>query len=119
MTVASASMSLMVPATSVPSTEASAACCEAITRRQARNFYHGLKLLPEPKRSQMYALYAYMRMLDDIADEDDGRDRDRRLADLESWRTLTHDAFEGRLPDDSPPEADIWPAFADLVGRRS
>ncbi|HEX8916043.1 MAG TPA: phytoene/squalene synthase family protein [Humisphaera sp.] len=105
-----------------PALGASAACCEAITRAQARNFYHGLKLLPEPKRSQMYALYAYMRMLDDIADEDDGRDRARRLADLESWRRLTHDAFEGRLPDDPPTGpggADIWPAFADLVGRCS
>lgn len=121
MTVASASVSLMTPVAD-PALGASAACCEAITRAQARNFYHGLKLLPEPKRSQMYALYAYMRMLDDIADEDDGRDRARRLADLESWRRLTHDAFEGRLPDDPPTGpggADIWPAFADLVGRCS
>jgi len=122
MTVASASVSLMAPVAD-PAVGASAACCEAITRAQARNFYHGLKLLPEPKRSQMYALYAYMRMLDDIADEDDHRDRDRRLADLEAWRRLTHDAFDGRLPDDPPSGpggngGDIWPAFADLVSRR-
>ena len=32
--------------------------CEQFTRLQARNFYYGLKLLPEPKRSAMFALYA-------------------------------------------------------------
>src|SRR3954465_8730987 len=81
--------------------------CEQITRRHARNFYYGLKLLPEPKRSQMYALYAYMRLLDDIADAEDGRDYDRRVADLDAWRLLTHDVLDGRLPDDGGPS--IWP----------
>ena len=47
--------------------------CEQLTRAQARNFYYGLKLLPEPKRSAMFALYAYMRLVDDIADDEDGR----------------------------------------------
>ena len=45
----------------------SRAFCEQLTRRAARNFYYGLKLLPEPKRSAMFALYAYMRLVDDIA----------------------------------------------------
>ena len=31
----------------------SRAYCEQLTRSQARNFYYGLKLLPEPKRSAM------------------------------------------------------------------
>ena len=44
--------------------------CEQLTRTQAKNFYYGLKLLPEPKRSAMFALYAYMRLVDDIADDE-------------------------------------------------
>src|SRR4051795_8920861 len=77
--------------------------CEHLTRRAAKNFYYGLKLLPEPKRSHMYALYAYMRLLDDIADEDDGRTVGQRVDDLDGWRRLTHDVLDGRLPD-GPPE---------------
>ena len=56
--------------------ESPRADCEYLTRTQARNFYYGLKLLPEPKRSAMFAIYAYMRLVDDIADEDDGRSID-------------------------------------------
>ncbi|QOV90700.1 phytoene/squalene synthase family protein [Humisphaera borealis] len=117
MTMTSATM----PTTTLAGTDeallASSALCRQITRRAARNFYHGLKLLPEPKRSRMYALYAYMRLLDDIADEDDGRSHDRRLADLAAWRELTSEVLESRLPEGTGP--DIWPAFADLVHRHA
>ena len=30
--------------------------CETLTRAAAKNFYYGLRLLPEPKRSAMYAI---------------------------------------------------------------
>src|SRR3954452_9327916 len=94
--------------------------CEHLTRRAAKNFYYGLKLLPEPKRSHMYALYAYMRLLDDIADEDDGRTVDQRADDLDAWRRLTHDVLDGRLPDGPSEDGgrNVWPALADLVRRR-
>ena len=42
--------------------------CEAVTRRRARNFYHGLKLTPEPQRSALFAIYAWMRRADDLVD---------------------------------------------------
>ena len=48
----------------------SRAYCRQLTKAQAKNFYYGLKLLPEPKRSAMFALYAYMRLV--------GRHRRRR-----------------------------------------
>jgi phytoene synthase len=44
------------------------AACEAITRRRARNFYYGLKLTPPSRRGAMYAVYAWMRQADDLAD---------------------------------------------------
>src|SRR5437763_8213809 len=74
----------------------SRAYCEQLTKAKAKNFYYGLKLLPEPKRSAMFALYAYMRLVDDIADEDDGRTIPQRLEDLEAWRQQTHAAIDGR-----------------------
>ncbi|HWB53042.1 MAG TPA: phytoene/squalene synthase family protein [Tepidisphaeraceae bacterium] len=87
--------------------------CKQITRQQARNFYYGLMLLAEPKRSALFALYAYMRQLDDLADEEDGRSQEQRLADLDNFKRLTHAVFAGRVPDEGP--ADLWPAFADMV----
>jgi phytoene synthase len=44
--------------------------CEHITRTEARNFNYGIKLLPEPKRRAMSALYALARRIDDIGDGD-------------------------------------------------
>ena len=92
----------------------SRAYCEQLTRLQARNFYYGLKLLPEPKRSAMFAIYAYMRRVDDIADEEDGRSIEQRVADLEAWRIKTHDVLGGRATDHAQ---ELWPAFADVVHR--
>lgn len=42
--------------------------CERITREQARNFYWGIRLLPEPKRNALSAVYALARRIDDIGD---------------------------------------------------
>lgn len=52
----------------LPSLAESFAYCKALTRREARNFYYGLCLTPEPRRSAMYAVYAWMRAADDLAD---------------------------------------------------
>jgi phytoene synthase len=85
--------------------------CRDLTRSAAKNFYYGLKLLPEPKRSAMFALYAYMRFIDDVADDDNARPIEQREADLEQWRLHTHAAIRGELPS----EHDLWPAFAQMV----
>jgi phytoene synthase len=42
--------------------------CERITRRQARNFAWGIRLLPPPKRRALSAVYAMARRIDDIGD---------------------------------------------------
>ncbi len=89
--------------------------CEQLTRSRARNFYYGLKLLPEPKRSAMFALYAYMRLVDDIADEEDGRSTAQRTADLEAWRLQTREALAGDALTIEGHE--VWPAFSDMAQR--
>ena len=91
--------------------------CAQVTRKAATNFYYGLKLLPEPKRRQMFALYAYMRLLDDIADEQDGRSVQQRLDELESWREHTHMAMDGTLPPSGP--LLMWQAFMITSQHRS
>jgi 15-cis-phytoene synthase len=45
--------------------------CEEITRREAANFYYGIRLLPRAKRDAMSAVYAFARRVDDIGDGDD------------------------------------------------
>jgi phytoene synthase len=106
-------MKLSSPALGDALLERSRSYCEQLTRAQAKNFYYGLKLLPEPKRSAMFALYAYMRRVDDIADDEDGRSVEQRLEDLESWRIQTREAVS-----DQPGETSndpVWPALAETV----
>jgi phytoene synthase len=42
--------------------------CEAITRREAKNFAYGIRLLRPPERRALSAVYALARRIDDIAD---------------------------------------------------
>ena len=89
--------------------EVSLAHCRQITRERARNFYYGMKLTPEPKRSVMYAVYAWMRQADDLADDNSHEaQRQRRLA---QFRHDTHRVFDH--PDASLeelPSGVMWPA---------
>jgi 15-cis-phytoene synthase len=100
---------------------ASQAYCEQLTRLQAKNFYYGLKLLPEPKRSAMFTLYAYMRLVDDIADNEDGRSVRQRIDELEAWRSHTHSILDGNDPSTAgngnvaDAGRQLWPAFSEMV----
>jgi phytoene synthase len=42
--------------------------CEHVTRTRARNFWYGIRLLPEPKRQALASVYAMARRIDDIGD---------------------------------------------------
>ena len=44
--------------------------CEELTMREAGNFYHSFKYLPDEQRMAMCAIYAFCRRADDIADGD-------------------------------------------------
>lgn len=48
--------------------ETAYATCEEITRREARNFSYGIRLLPRPQRQALSAVYATARRIDDIGD---------------------------------------------------
>jgi phytoene synthase len=87
--------------------------CRDLTRRRARNFYCGLKLAPEPKRTALYVLYAWMRRVDDIVDDEApvaGPSRSERLLDL--WRR-TESALAGERDGDEP----LWTALTATAQR--
>jgi phytoene synthase len=44
--------------------------CEGVTRREAKNFAYGIRLLRKPERQAMSAIYALARRIDDIGDGD-------------------------------------------------
>lgn len=49
------------------------------------SFYLGMRILPKARRDAMYAIYAFCRAVDDIADDQQG-DRTSRAAALQAWR---------------------------------
>lgn len=65
-------------------TTASYRYCHQLTRRTARNFYPAFLALPRSQRRGMEALYAFMRVTDDLADEA-GDPEVKRIA-LRQWR---------------------------------
>jgi phytoene synthase len=83
--------------TATRSLDESLAACRAIVKERAGNFYWGLRLLPEPKRSALYALYAWMRAADDLVD--DCVDRDVSRSHLKTFGTRTQEVLSGgRVP---------------------
>ena len=72
---------------------ASYAWCERLARRQAGNFYHAFRLLPTPPRRAMCALYAFMRVADDLTDSGQSV-AEKRLA-LTQWRQQLDAALAG------------------------
>lgn len=67
------------------------AACGEVVRARARNFYYGLRLTPEPRRSAVYAIYAWMRSGDDRVDEQ--RDAATKRRELEAFRDGTRRAL--------------------------
>ena len=49
--------------------------CQRVTKESARNFYFTFRPMPVEKRRAIYAVYAYCRLCDDIADGDLPEDR--------------------------------------------
>jgi squalene synthase HpnC len=72
---------------------ASYAACHSITRAAHSNFYYAFFLLPKPKRDALAALYAFNRVIDDIADE--GQDLPAKQRGLAKWRAELDEAVTG------------------------
>jgi phytoene synthase len=75
--------------------------CEDLTRREAANFFYGIRLLPPPKRRAMSAVYAFARRVDDIGD--DGLERGAALQALAHQRRLVSELAGGQPGDPADP----------------
>ncbi len=84
------------------------AACRAITKRHARNFYYGLHLIPEPRRSAIFSIYAWMRAADDHVDAID--DPSAKAARLGFHQEMTEQVLKGGTPDRDRDA--YWVAFA-------
>jgi len=84
--------------------------CRELTRRANSSFPVAFRLLPPHKRRAMDALYAFMRVTDDLADEEGEvvAAKRRRLAD---WRAGLSAALDGHFTHP------VHPALADTVRR--
>ncbi len=103
------------------------AACHSIARAAHSNFYYAFYLLPKPKRDGLAALYAFMRLVDDVADE--GNDLAAKQRGLAKWRAAFDEAVTGNsqvfdgtaakpLPSEPlPGEVEVLPALVDTMQR--
>jgi phytoene synthase len=74
-------------------TQASTGAIAAQVKASGTSFYAAMRLLPEARRDAMFAIYAFCREVDDIADEEAPQDdKQRRLAE---WRAEVDRLFAG------------------------
>jgi squalene synthase HpnC len=99
--------------------------CHRIARAAHSNFYYAFFLLPKPRRDALAGLYAFMRLVDDVADE--GNDLAAKQRGLADWRAALDDAVTGQahmvdgstaLSLSSPRgAAEVLPALVDTMRR--
>ncbi len=73
------------------------ASVEAIVRRSGTSFARGMKVLPPDRRYAMFAIYAFCRLVDDVADEESPLAD--RLPRLDAWRARIAGLYQGRTGD--------------------
>lgn len=74
------------------------------------SFYAGMRVLPKAEREAMYAVYAFCRAVDDIADDEQGNRAERAVA-LEAWRTDIEALYAGGEPGQAALVADAVARF--------
>src|SRR5690242_15924032 len=65
----------------------------ATVARSGPSFYWAMKILPRERRAAMFAIYAFCRAVDDVADEP-GETTDQRAA-LAEWRREIDRVYAG------------------------
>jgi squalene synthase HpnC/squalene synthase HpnD len=97
---------------------ASYEACHRIAKAARSNFYYAFFLLPKSRRDGLIALYAFMRLIDDVADE--GNDLPAKHRGLANWRAALDAAVTGsdRAASSLPAEAAaVLPALVDTMQR--
>ena len=73
---------------------AAAAHARAVVERSGTSFGAGMRILPRARREGMFAIYAFCREIDDIADE--GENCESKLKELMEWRNELSRLYDGR-----------------------
>ncbi|MGB6431018.1 MAG: presqualene diphosphate synthase HpnD, partial [Candidatus Acidiferrales bacterium] len=84
--------------------------CREVARAASSNFYYAFYLLPRHKRDALCALYAFMRLVDDVSDTPG--DLAAKRAGLARWRAALDAAVAG-----DPSAHPVLPALADTLER--
>ncbi|MEL7027669.1 MAG: presqualene diphosphate synthase HpnD [Pseudomonadota bacterium] len=74
--------------------EAAKAHAREVVDRSGTSFGPGMRILSRPRREAMFAVYAFCREIDDIADE--GGTREEKQAGLAAWRDEIDRLYAGR-----------------------
>ena len=61
------------------------------------SFYAGMRVLPKAEREAMFAIYGFCRLVDDIADDQQGNAAGR-MAALDTWRADLDSLYAGGPP---------------------
>lgn len=69
----------------------------AIVQAAGSSFYWAMRFMPQRKREALFAIYAFCREVDDIADGD--LSREEKIAALDHWRQKVDGMFAGRPSD--------------------
>ena len=92
--------------------------CHRIARESHSNFYYAFFLLPKKRRDGLAALYAFMRLVDDVADE--GHDVAAKQRGLAKWRAALDEGVNSNAASYiSAPRgaAEVLPALVDTMRR--
>src|SRR2546428_8357002 len=92
-----------------------------LTRKSRSNFYYAFLALPRHRRAALYAVYAFCRTVDDIADLGDERgvDRAAQRSQLERWRRDVALCYEPGARPENPIAAGPGPAASAFTHTRS
>jgi squalene synthase HpnC len=117
----------ILPPSAALSVAASYDACHRIARSAHSSFYPAFFLLPKERRDGIVALYAFMRLIDDVSDE--AGDVAQKQRGLAKWRTALDAIATGyvKLVDGSsaldavadfpPGAAEVLPALVDTMQR--
>jgi phytoene synthase len=75
------------------------------------SFYAGMRVLPKAEREAMYAIYGFCRLVDDIADDQQGN-REGRMQALDAWRADLDSLYAGGPPGQAALVAEAVKRFA-------
>ena len=89
---------------------ASYAECNRIARAARSSFYVAFYGLRKEKRNALCALYAFMRLVDNVSDE--AGDLESKRSGLARWRAMLDETVAGRMDGHA-----ILPALADTISR--